>query len=63
MALIWLAKSGPSTGRLEVGAESFLNLVVEDARSCYLGGGWPRPGWSRGTCPACGGEKFKVDLI
>lgn len=55
---------------LEIGGESFLNLVVEETHSCYLGDRGRRHDWGYGcgTCPACelrarGYEKFKADLI
>ena len=54
---------------LEIGGESFLNLVVEETHSCYLGDRGRRHDWGYGcgACPACelrarGYEKFKADL-
>jgi 7-cyano-7-deazaguanine synthase len=51
---------------LEIGGEAFLDLVIEDSHSCYLGVRDKRHVWGYGcgTCPACqlraqGFAKFK----
>ena len=39
----------------EIGGAAFLDLVVEDTHSCYLGDRAHRHDWGYGcgTCPAC----------
>jgi 7-cyano-7-deazaguanine synthase len=39
----------------ELGGQAFLDLVIEDSHSCYLGDRSKRHDWGYGcgTCPAC----------
>jgi 7-cyano-7-deazaguanine synthase len=39
----------------QIGGKAFLDLVIEDSHSCYLGNRAHRHDWGYGcgTCPAC----------
>jgi 7-cyano-7-deazaguanine synthase len=52
--------------RVEIAGKAFLDLLIEDSHSCYLGDRSRRHDWGYGcgTCPACqlrgqGFAKFK----
>ena len=64
--LMWIDKAETFALALEIGGEAFLDLVIEDSHSCYLGDRSKRHDWGYGcgTCPACqlraqGFAKFK----
>ena len=53
--LMWIDKAGTFALAEELGGEAFLELVVEDSHSCYLGDRIHRHDWGYGcgACPAC----------
>jgi 7-cyano-7-deazaguanine synthase len=53
--LMWIDKAGTFALAEELGGEAFLELVVEDSHSCYLGDRTHRHDWGYGcgACPAC----------
>ena len=64
--LMWIDKAETFTLAVEIGGEAFLDLLIEDSHSCYLGDRGKRHDWGYGcgTCPACqlraqGFAKFK----
>ena len=64
--LMWIDKAETFALAVEIGGDAFLNLLVEDSHSCYLGDRSKRHDWGYGcgTCPACqlraqGFAKFK----
>jgi 7-cyano-7-deazaguanine synthase len=65
--LMWIDKAETFALAVEIGGEAFLDLLVEDSHSCYLGDRSKRHDWGYGcgTCPACqlraqGFAKFKM---
>ena len=64
--LMWIDKAETFAMALEIGGDAFLDLLIEDSHSCYLGDRTRRHEWGYGcgTCPACqlraqGFAKFK----
>ena len=64
--LMWIDKAETFALAVEIGGEAFLDLLIEDSHSCYLGDRGKRHEWGYGcgTCPACqlrsqGFAKFK----
>ncbi len=64
--LMWIDKTETFALAVEIGGEAFLDLVIEDSHSCYLGDRGKRHDWGYGCgkCPACqlraqGFAKFK----
>ena len=64
--LMWIDKAETFALAVEIGGEAFLDLLIEDSHSCYLGDRGKRHDWGYGcgTCPACqlraqGFAKFK----
>lgn len=64
--LMWIDKAETFARAVEIGGEAFLDLLIEDSHSCYLGDRGKRHDWGYGcgTCPACqlraqGFAKFK----
>ena len=53
--LMWIDKAETFALAFEIGGQPFLDLVVEDSHSCYLGDRTQRHAWGYGcgTCPAC----------
>lgn len=53
--LMWIDKADTFALAEELGGKAFLDLVVEDSHSCYLGDRSRRHAWGYGcgTCPAC----------
>lgn len=53
--LMWIDKADTFALALDIGGQPFLDLVVEDSHSCYLGDRSQRHAWGYGcgTCPAC----------
>ena len=53
--LMWIDKAGTFALAVEIGGEAFLDLLIEDSHSCYLGDRSKRHDWGYGcgTCPAC----------
>jgi len=53
--LMWIDKAGTFALAVEIGGEAFLDLLIEDSHSCYLGDRGKRHDWGYGcgTCPAC----------
>jgi 7-cyano-7-deazaguanine synthase len=65
--LMWIDKAETFALAVEIGGEAFLDLLIEDSHSCYLGDRSKRHAWGYGcgTCPACrlraqGFAKFKT---
>jgi 7-cyano-7-deazaguanine synthase len=65
--LMWIDKAETFALAVEIGGEAFLDLLIEDSHSCYLGDRAKRHDWGYGcgTCPACqlraqGFAKFKT---
>ncbi|HEY8273156.1 MAG TPA: 7-cyano-7-deazaguanine synthase QueC [Pseudolabrys sp.] len=65
--LMWIDKAETFVLAVEIGGEAFLDLLIEDSHSCYLGDRSKRHDWGYGcgTCPACqlraqGFAKFKT---
>ena len=64
--LMWIDKAETFALAVEIGGEAFLDLLIEESHSCYLGDRTKRHDWGYGcgTCPACqlraqGFAKFK----
>jgi len=64
--LMWIDKAETFALAVEIGGDAFLDLLIEDSHSCYLGDRSKRHDWGYGcgTCPACqlraqGFAKFK----
>ncbi len=53
--LMWVDKAGTFAMAEEIGGKAFLDLVIEDSHSCYLGDRTKRHDWGYGCgeCPAC----------
>jgi 7-cyano-7-deazaguanine synthase len=53
--LMWVDKAQTFALARALGGEAFLDLVVEETHSCYLGDRKTRHAWGYGcgTCPAC----------
>lgn len=53
--LMWRDKAQTFALARAIGGDAFLDLVVEDSHSCYLGDRTTRHGWGYGCghCPAC----------
>jgi len=53
--LMWIDKAGTFALAREIGGKKFLELVVEESHSCYLGDRSHRHEWGYGCgeCPAC----------
>jgi 7-cyano-7-deazaguanine synthase len=53
--LMWMDKAGTFALAQEIGGKKFLDLVVEETHSCYLGDRSRRHDWGYGCggCPAC----------
>jgi 7-cyano-7-deazaguanine synthase len=53
--LMWIDKAGTFAMAEEIGGKAFLDLVIEDSHSCYLGNRVQRHEWGYGCgeCPAC----------
>jgi 7-cyano-7-deazaguanine synthase len=65
--VMWIDKAETFALAVEIGGEAFLDLLIEDSHSCYLGDRAKRHDWGYGcgTCPACqlraqGFAKFKT---
>ena len=65
--LMWIDKAETLALAVEIGGEAFLDLLIEDSHSCYMGDRSRRYDWGYGcgTCPACqlraqGFAKFKT---
>lgn len=53
--LMWIDKAGTFALAQDIGGKKFLDLVVEETHSCYLGDRFRRHDWGYGCgkCPAC----------
>jgi 7-cyano-7-deazaguanine synthase len=53
--LMWIDKAATFAMAQDIGGDEFLNLVIEDTHSCYMGDRTHRHAWGYGcgTCPAC----------
>jgi 7-cyano-7-deazaguanine synthase len=53
--LMWVDKADTFAMAEQIGGKAFLDLVIEDSHSCYLGDRAQRHDWGYGcgTCPAC----------
>ena len=53
--LMWIDKAETFALAVEIGGKAFLDLLIEDSHSCYLGDRGKRHdgGYGCGTCPAC----------
>jgi 7-cyano-7-deazaguanine synthase len=53
--LMWIDKAETFALAVEIGGNAFLDLLIEDSHSCYLGDRGKRHDWGYGcgTCPAC----------
>jgi 7-cyano-7-deazaguanine synthase len=53
--LMWIDKAATFALAQEIGGEAFINLLVEETHTCYLGDRSWRHDWGYGcgTCPAC----------
>jgi 7-cyano-7-deazaguanine synthase len=53
--LMWIDKAGTFALAKEIGGQPFLELIVEETHSCYLGDRAHRHAWGYGCgeCPAC----------
>jgi 7-cyano-7-deazaguanine synthase len=53
--LMWIDKAGTFALAEDIGGKKFLDLVVEETHSCYLGDRSRRHDWGYGCgeCPAC----------
>jgi len=53
--LMWVDKADTFSLAKRIGGQAFLDLVIEDSHSCYLGDRTKRHDWGYGcgTCPAC----------
>jgi 7-cyano-7-deazaguanine synthase len=64
--LMWIDKAETFALAVKIGGDAFLDLLIEESHSCYLGDRTRRHDWGYGcgTCPACqlraqGFAKFK----
>jgi 7-cyano-7-deazaguanine synthase len=64
--LMWIDKAETFALAVKIGGDAFLDLLIEESHSCYLGDRTRRHEWGYGcgTCPACqlraqGFAKFK----
>jgi 7-cyano-7-deazaguanine synthase len=53
--LMWIDKAETFALALEIGGEAFVDLLVEETHTCYLGDRSHRHAWGYGCgeCPAC----------
>jgi 7-cyano-7-deazaguanine synthase len=53
--LMWVDKAGTFTMARDIAGQAFLDLIVENTHTCYLGDRSRRHAWGYGcgTCPAC----------
>jgi 7-cyano-7-deazaguanine synthase len=53
--LMWIDKAATFTLAQEIGGDAFIDLLVEDTHTCYLGDRTHRHDWGYGCgkCPAC----------
>jgi 7-cyano-7-deazaguanine synthase len=53
--LMWIDKAETFALAVEIGGKAFLDLLIEDSHSCYMGDRGKRHDWGYGcgTCPAC----------
>jgi len=53
--LMWVDKAETFAMAEQIGGKAFLDLIIEDSHSCYLGNRTKRHAWGYGcgTCPAC----------
>jgi 7-cyano-7-deazaguanine synthase len=53
--LMWVDKADTFAMAEQIGGKAFLDLIIEDSHSCYLGNRTRRHDWGYGcgTCPAC----------
>jgi 7-cyano-7-deazaguanine synthase len=53
--LMWIDKADTFAMAEQIGGKAFLDLLIEDSHSCYLGDRSKRHDWGYGcgTCPAC----------
>jgi 7-cyano-7-deazaguanine synthase len=53
--LMWIDKAATFALAAEIGGASFVDLLIEDTHTCYLGNREHRHDWGYGcgTCPAC----------
>jgi 7-cyano-7-deazaguanine synthase len=53
--LMWIDKAATWALAAELGGEAFVQLIVDDTHTCYLGDRDTRHAWGAGcgTCPAC----------
>lgn len=53
--LMWIDKAGSFDLAHKIGGDNFLQIIVEDSHSCYLGDRSHRHNWGYGCgeCPAC----------
>jgi 7-cyano-7-deazaguanine synthase len=53
--LMWVDKAGTFALAVEIAGAAFLDLLIEESHSCYLGDRSKRHDWGYGcgTCPAC----------
>jgi 7-cyano-7-deazaguanine synthase len=53
--LMWIDKAATFALAAEIGGQDFVDLLVEDTHTCYLGDRSQRHDWGYGcgTCPAC----------
>jgi 7-cyano-7-deazaguanine synthase len=65
--LMWIDKADTFAMAEDIGGKAFLDLVIEESHSCYLGDRTKRHDWGYGCgeCPACqlraqGFEKFSA---
>jgi 7-cyano-7-deazaguanine synthase len=58
--LMWIDKGATFALAEEIGGQAFLDVVIEDTHSCYLGDRAHRHAWGYGCgeCPAC---KLRAD--
>jgi 7-cyano-7-deazaguanine synthase len=53
--LMWIDKAATWAMARDLGGDAFVELIVEESHSCYLGDRRTRHAWGYGcgTCPAC----------
>ena len=68
--LMWIDKAETFALAVEIGGDAFLDLLIEESHSCYLGDRTRRHDWGYGcgTCPACalrgkGWREFKASEV
>ena len=54
--LMWIDKAATFALAQEIGGDGFVDLLIEDTHTCYLGDRTHRHDWGFGCgeCPACG---------